>query len=44
MLFGLIAPFAAAFINRFGVRPVVVSAVAMIALGILASIAMTEVW
>ena len=27
-LFGLIAPFAAAFINRFGVRPVVVSAVA----------------
>ena len=29
-LFGLIAPFAAAFINRFGVRPVVVSAVAMI--------------
>src|ERR1700722_7942304 len=25
-LFGLIAPFAAAFINRFGVRPVVVSA------------------
>ena len=32
-LFGLIAPFAAAFINRFGVRPVVVAAVAMIAAG-----------
>lgn len=43
-LFGLIAPFAAAFINRFGVRPVVVTAVAMIAGGILASMAMTEVW
>ena len=43
-LFGLIAPFAAAFINRFGVRTVVVSAVAMIAAGILASMAMTEVW
>ena len=43
-LFGLIAPFAAAFINRFGVRPVVVSAVAMIVAGILASMAMTEVW
>ena len=43
-LFGLIAPFAAAFINRFGVRPVVVSAVAMIVAGILASMAMTQVW
>ncbi len=43
-LYGLIAPFAAAFINRFGVRPVVVSAVAMIVAGILASMAMTEVW
>ena len=43
-LFGLIAPFAAAFINRFGVRPVVVSAVAMIVTGILASMAMNEVW
>src|ERR1700728_1412696 len=43
-LFGLIAPFAAAFINRFGVRPVVVSAVAMIVAGIVASMAMTQVW
>ena len=41
-LFGLIAPFAAAFINRFGVRPVVVSAIAMIVAGILASMAMTR--
>ena len=43
-LYGLIAPFAAAFINRFGVRPVVVCAVTMIAAGIVASMAMTEVW
>jgi len=43
-LFGLIAPFAAAFINHFGVRVVVVCAVAMIAGGILVSMAMTEVW
>jgi sugar phosphate permease len=43
-LYGLIAPFAAAFINRFGVRPVVTTAVAMICFGILASLAMTEVW
>src|ERR1700677_3745488 len=43
-LFGLIAPFAAAFINRLGVRPVVISAVAMIIAGFLASMAMTQVW
>jgi cyanate permease len=43
-LFGLIAPFAAAFINRFGVRLVVVTAVVMIVAGIIASMAMTEVW
>ncbi len=43
-LFGLVAPFAAAFINRFGVRAVVVTAVGMIASGILASMAMTQVW
>jgi MFS family permease len=43
-LFGLIAPFAAAFINRFGVRAVVVSAVAMIVAGMVASTAMKEVW
>src|SRR3984957_408528 len=43
-LYGLIAPFAAAFINRFGVRPVVVSAIAMIITGFIASMAMTQVW
>jgi sugar phosphate permease len=43
-LYGLIAPFAAAFINRFGVRPVVISAVAMIIAGFIASMAMTQVW
>ena len=43
-LFGLMGPFAAALINRFGVRRVVVAAIAMIAGGILASTFMTEVW
>src|ERR1700733_11685040 len=43
-LVGLVGPFAAAFITRFGVRPVVVAAVAMIVAGILASMAMTQVW
>ena len=44
LLFGLMAPFSAAFINRFGVRPVVTAAVALISLGILASLAMTKLW
>jgi MFS family permease len=44
MLFGLFGPFAAAFMNRFGVRRVIVVAMAMIAGGLLASLAMTQVW
>ncbi|MBV8441139.1 MAG: MFS transporter [Hyphomicrobiales bacterium] len=43
-LYGLIAPFAAAFINRFGVRAVVVTATLVIACGMLASLKMTEAW
>jgi len=43
-LFGLIGPFAAAFINRFGVRSVVIAAIAMIVVGALATTAMTQVW
>ena len=43
-LYGLIAPFAAAFINRFGVRAVVVAAIGMVSGGVLASMAMTQLW
>ena len=43
-LFGIMAPFAAAFINRFGIRPVVTGALLLIVAGILASFAMGEVW
>src|SRR5271165_4070068 len=43
-LYGLIAPFAAASINRFGVRAVVVTATLMIASGMLASLGMTKAW
>ena len=43
-LYGLIGPFAAAFINRFGVRAVVCCAIVLIAGGILASLAMTQLW
>jgi len=44
LLFGLMAPFAAAFLNRFGLRPVIVVALALIVIGFLASLAMTEYW
>ena len=44
MLFGLFGPFAAAFMNRFGVRRVMMCAVVLIAGGLLASLAMTQVW
>ncbi|QCI69388.1 MFS transporter [Phreatobacter stygius] len=44
VLFGLIGPFAAAFMNRFGIRNVVVVALALISAGLLGSFVMTEVW
>ena len=44
LLFGLFGPFAAAFLNRFGVRRVVVCAMMLIAAGFLASLPMTRVW
>ncbi len=44
MLFGLFGPFAAAFMNRYGVRAVMVTAVILISAGFLASFAMTQVW
>src|SRR3954452_2650243 len=44
VLFGLMGPFAAAFMNRFGIRRVVTVAVLTIALGTAGSFAMTTVW
>jgi MFS family permease len=44
LLFGLFGPFAAAFMNRFGVRRVIVCALALIATGLLTSLAMTRLW
>ena len=44
LLFGLFGPFAAAFMNRYGVRAVMVAAVILISAGLLASLAMTQVW
>ncbi|HTV37056.1 MAG TPA: MFS transporter [Xanthobacteraceae bacterium] len=44
MLFGLFGPFAAAFMNRYGVRAVMVSAVILISAGFIASLGMTQLW
>jgi MFS family permease len=44
LLFGAMAPFAAALMNRFGLRRVVMIALALISVGLLASLAMTQVW
>jgi sugar phosphate permease len=44
LLFGLFGPFAAAFMNRFGLRRVMLRALTLIAAGLLASLAMTQVW
>ncbi|CAN7431992.1 MFS transporter [Bosea sp. LjRoot9] len=44
MLFGLMGPFAAAFMNRFGVRRVATVALTLIGSGILGSFFMTQLW
>jgi len=44
LLFGLMGPFAAAFLNYFGLRKVVTVALGLIFAGMAASLAMTEVW
>jgi MFS family permease len=44
VLFGLLGPFAAAFMNRFGVRRMVTIALCIIVVGLLASLTMTRVW
>src|SRR6201996_9264240 len=44
VLYGLFGPFAAAFMNRFGVRSVIICAITLIATGLLASLAMSQLW
>src|SRR5258708_29238645 len=44
MLFGLMAPFAAVLINRYGMRRVAFSALVLIVSGLALSLAMTQVW
>ncbi|RPF23116.1 MFS transporter [Myceligenerans xiligouense] len=44
VLYGITAPFAAALMDRFGIRPVVAVALSVIALGAFSTIWMTEPW
>jgi len=43
-LFGLVAPFAAALFNRFGMRPVMIASLILISGGMGLSVFVTEVW
>lgn len=44
LLYGLMAPFAAALLQRYGFRRVVACALALVVLGCAASLGMTEIW
>ncbi len=44
ILFGLMAPFAAALMNRYGLRNVALAGQVIIALSLIGSVAMTQVW
>ena len=44
LLFGLMGPFAAALINRYGLRRIATIALALLAAGLLLSLGMTRVW
>src|SRR5215831_7352157 len=44
LLFGLMGPFAAALINRYGLRRIATIALSLIAGGLLLSLGMTHVW
>src|SRR5713226_2516305 len=44
ILFGLMAPFAAALMNRYGLRNVTLAAQTIVVSGLLGSLFMTEVW
>ena len=43
-LFGLIGPFAAALIDRYGVRNIVLTAVSLLVIGLLSALVMTDLW
>src|SRR5258708_37814541 len=44
ILFGLMAPFAAALLNRYGLRNMTLTALLVVASGLIASLFMTKIW
>lgn len=44
VIFGLLGPFAAAFMNHFGLKRVITAALALIAAGVIGSMLMHELW
>lgn len=44
LLFGLVGPFAAAFMNRYGLRPVILISQGLIGFGVFGSFFMTSLW
>ncbi|MES2207561.1 MAG: MFS transporter [Pseudomonadota bacterium] len=44
VLFGLMGPFAAAFMNRFGIRTITITALSIIMTGLLLSLMMSQLW
>ena len=44
ILFGLMAPFAAALLNRYGLRNVTLASLLVVASGLVASLFMTQLW
>src|SRR5271168_470657 len=44
LLFGLMAPFAAALIERYGLKRIILSAITMILAGLIAAMFMTRLW
>ncbi|MDO9296099.1 MFS transporter [Bradyrhizobium sp.] len=44
ILFGLMAPFAAALLNRYGLRNVTLTSLLVVASGLVASLFMTQIW
>ena len=44
LLFGLIGPFAAAFMNRFGVRRMMLISLGIVTIGLLLSLGMSQLW
>jgi sugar phosphate permease len=44
LVYGIVGPFSAAFIDRFGIRPVVITALGLLLLGLVPTMFITAIW